>query len=81
LIYFESDVSDSEIPNKQRRIIIWLIKRLHAKIAEQNSFSMKASRHSTKRRGSKTNHRDARIAELQENSSREITEAVETDTK
>ena len=70
----------SEIPNKEKEDSIWLTKQLHAKTVERNSFSMKASRHSTRKKVSKTNLRDALLVEPQENS-REITEATEPDTK
>jgi hypothetical protein len=43
-----------------------------------NSFSMKASRLFTKKKDSKTNHKDVLIAEEQR-SSRTITEAAETE--
>lgn len=61
--------------------MLWLTKRLYVKIAEQNSFLMKASRHSTKKKGLKTNRKDVLLAELQENN-REITtiEAMVIDT-
>jgi len=59
----------SEIPNKEKEVSIWLIKQLYVKIADLNSFSMKASRHSIKKRASKTNRKDVLPAEPQKNSS------------
>lgn len=65
---------------KQRRYIVWQTKQLHVKIAEQISFLMKVSRHFTKKKGSKTNHKDVLPAEQQENNNKEITEPMEIDT-
>ena len=78
LIYLEGGVSDFEIQIKQRRLVLWLTKRLHAKIAERNSLLLKANRNFTRKRDLTTNRKDALNAEKQENS-REITEAMETD--
>jgi len=58
----------SEIPNKEKEVSKWLTKQLYAKIAALNSFSMKVSRRSTRKRVSKTNRRDALPAEPQKNS-------------
>jgi hypothetical protein len=70
----------SEIPNKVKEVSIWLTKQLYAKIAERNSFLMKASRHFIKKKASRTNRKDALPAERQKNNSLEITETTETDT-
>ena len=57
-----------KITVKIQEVPIWATKHLLAKIAEQNSFSQKANRLSTKKKVSKTNREDVRIAEEQENS-------------
>lgn len=47
--------------------MLWLTKQLYAKIAGQNLFLLKMSRHSTKKKDSKTNHKDVLNVEKQEN--------------
>lgn len=59
--------------------MLWLTKQLRAKIAEQNSFLPKANSSFTKKRDLTTSRKDAQNAEEQENNSKEITEATETD--
>jgi uncharacterized protein VirK/YbjX len=63
-----------------RRYIKWQIRILHARIAVLLSHLQKVNKHFTKRRVSKTNHRDALVAELLE-SNRDQTdqETVETE--
>lgn len=46
----------------------WRIKRSLARIVVMNSFSMKVSRLFTKKKGSKTNPKDALTVELQKSS-------------
>jgi len=52
----------------------WLTKLYHVKIAAQNLFSPLVNRNSTRKKGLKTNHRDAQLAEKQENSAGIISE-------
>ena len=61
-----------KITVKIQEVPIWATKHLLAKIAEQNSFSQKANRLSTKKKVLKTSRKDVRLAEKQE-SSRETT--------
>jgi hypothetical protein len=59
----------------------WQIRPLHAKIVTQLLFSMKVNKHFTKRKGSKTNHKDALIAEQQKNNNKEEITAVAAETE